>query len=159
MYFTISTLYRVGRKRTLGKIVRKLTELRYAGDRFGQPGEAKTVTVGLCTGLLAAAAVASSPSLPALIPLGVEVTLVAFRTGLCVATTARSLDLSQDKTASWSFIVAGTDDNEAQAIITAFHREKVCVSYQEHKIQALTIFPRKSQNQSMRTLALSVITL
>ncbi|CAF9907651.1 MAG: hypothetical protein HETSPECPRED_007202 [Heterodermia speciosa] len=97
----------------------------YAGDRFGQPGEAaRTVTVGLCTGLLAAAAVAFSPALPALVPLGVEVTLIAFRTGLCVGTAARSLELSQDRAASWSFIVTGTDDKEAQAILSSFHREK-----------------------------------
>lgn len=101
-------------------------ESRYAGDRFGQPGEAaRTVTVGLCTGLLAAAAVAFSPALPALVPLGVEVTLIAFRTGLCVGTAARSLELSQDRAASWSFIVTGTDDKEAQAILSSFHREKV----------------------------------
>ena len=159
MHFAISTLFRVGTKCISGKTFRKLIEPRYAGDLFGQPGEAsKAVAVGLCTGLLAAAAVALSPALPALVPLGVEVTLIAFRTGLCVGTAARSLELSQDRAASWSFIVTGTDDKEAQAIVTAFHREKVCISHQEHRLQRLTTFPRKSQNRNMRTLAPSVRT-
>ena len=98
------------------------------------------MTVGLCTGLLAAVAVALSPALPALVPLGVEVTLIAFRTGLCVGTAARSLELSQDRAASWSFIVTGTDDKEAQATITAFHKEKVCGHSREHKFQRVTNF-------------------
>lgn len=93
--------------------------------------------MGLCTGLLAAAAVASSPALPALVPLGVEVVLIAFRTGLCVGTAARSLELSRDGAASWSFIVTGTDDKEAQAAITAFHKEKVCVFSPSHDDQRL----------------------
>ena len=100
---------------------------RYTGDIYGQTGESsRTVAVGLCTGLLAAAAVASSPALPALVPLGVEVVLIAFRTGLCALTAAKSLELSQDKAASWSFVVTGTDDKEAQATIDSFHHTKVC---------------------------------
>ncbi len=93
--------------------------------------------MGLCTGLLAAAAIASSPALPALIPLGVEIVLIAFRTGLCVGTAARSLELSRDGAASWSFIVTGTDDKEAQATITAFHKEKVCAFSTYQGVQRL----------------------
>lgn len=99
--------------------------IRHTGDIYGQTGE-RTVALGLCTGLLAAAAVASSPALSALIPLGVEVVKIAFRTGLCTGTTAKSLELSQDKAASWSFIVTGTNDKEAQTTIDAFHHTKVC---------------------------------
>lgn len=106
-----------------------LTEFRYAGDIYSQPGESSnTVIVGLCTGLLAAAAVALSPALPALVPLGVEIVLIAFRTGLCAGTAARSLELSQDRAASWSSIVTGTNDREAQATIDSFHKAKVCDS-------------------------------
>ena len=101
--------------------------IRHTGDVYGQTGESsRTVAVGLGTGLLAAAAVASSPALAALVPVGVDVVLIAFRTGLCALTTAKSLELSQDKAASWSFIVTGTDDKEAQATIDSFHHTKVC---------------------------------
>ena len=105
-----------------------LTKPRFAGNVYGQPGESsRTVTVGLCTGLLAAAAVASAPALPALIPLGVEVVLIAFRTGLCVRTAARSLELSSDGASSWSHVVTGINDKEALDILASFHRAKVSV--------------------------------
>lgn len=88
-------------------------------------GSLRTCAVGSCTGLLAAAAIASAPALPALIPLAVEVVLIAFRTGLRAGTSARSLELSKDKNASWSTIVTGTNDKDAQTTISSFHEEKV----------------------------------
>ncbi len=90
-------------------------------------GTSKTCAVGLCTGLLAAAAVASSPALPALVPLAVEVVLIAFRTGLYAGVTAKSLDVSQGHTASWSSAVTGTNDKDAQSAISDFHHQKVCI--------------------------------
>lgn len=99
---------------------------RHAGELYGQPGEStNTYAVGLCTGLLAAAAVASSPALPALIPLGVEAALIAFRVGLYVGTTAKRLDVSRDGTASWSTIVTGTSEMAVQNAVAAFNKEKV----------------------------------
>jgi len=89
-------------------------------------GASRTCTVGFCTGLLAAAAVASSPALPALVPLAVEVVLIAFRTGLYAGVTAKSLEVSQGYTASWATAVTGTNDKDAQAAISDFHQQKVC---------------------------------
>jgi len=101
---------------------------RHAGELYGQPGQSTdTYSVGLCTGLLAAAAVASSPALPALIPLGVEVALIAFRVGLHVGTTAKNLDLARDGTASWSTIVTGTTESVALNALSAFHQDKVII--------------------------------
>nr|ACH72076.2 polyketide synthase [Dirinaria applanata] len=54
-----------------------------------------------------------------------QVVLIAFRTGLCAGTSARSLELSQDRTASWSTIVTGTNDKDALAAISEFHKQKV----------------------------------
>ena len=79
----------------------------------------------MCTGLLAAAAIACSPALPALIPLGVEVALIAFRVGLYVGTTAKRLDSARSGTASWSTIVTGTTKSTIQDALVAFHKDKV----------------------------------
>ncbi|KAI8168501.1 Conidial yellow pigment biosynthesis polyketide synthase [Colletotrichum sp. SAR 10_71] len=51
----------------------------------------QTFFMGLCTGLFAAAAIASTPSVSTLIPLAVQVVLMAFRTGTHVA-TLKALD-------------------------------------------------------------------
>lgn len=60
-------------------------------------------------------------------PLAVEVVLIAFRTGLCAETSARSLENSNDKVAPWATVVNGTDDKEAQAAMSGFHESKVCL--------------------------------
>ena len=150
MYLAVGSLFRVSIQFCSPSIFDLLILARYAGDIYGQPGESsKTVTVGLCTGLLAAAAVASSPALPALVPLAVEIVLIAFRTGLCVGTAARSLELSQDRAASWSTIVTGTDDKEAKAVIDSFHTEKVRIRCFLVAL-AIDLLARKSPNRSKR---------
>ena len=83
--------------------------------------------MGLSTGLLAAAAIALSPAVPALIPLGVEVILIAFRTGLHVGTVANLLDLQRHGT-PWSFNLVGTNETEAQEVLSRFHLDRVTAS-------------------------------
>lgn len=78
--------------------------------------------VGLCTGLIAAAAVASSDSLTALLPLAVESVRIAFRAGAHVGRVAEQIE-GDSKSQSWSTIVAA-DEKSAQAALDAFHREK-----------------------------------
>lgn len=88
--------------------------------------ESQSCVVGLSTGLLAAAAVALSPTVPALIPLAVEVVLIAFRLGLHVEKTAENVESShKPKGASWSYVVPGRTEAEAQAALDSFHNEKV----------------------------------
>lgn len=82
-----------------------------------------TYAVGISTGLLAAAATALSPAVPALIPLGVEVVLIAFRTGLHVGTVANHLDLQRDGT-NWSFVLSGMTDAEGQRVLSDFHEDR-----------------------------------
>lgn len=78
--------------------------------------------VGLCTGLLAATAVASADSLTALIPLAVEAVRIAFRTGAHVGKVAQQIE-GDTRSLSWSTIVAA-DEKSAQAAIDEFHKAK-----------------------------------
>ena len=88
------------------------------------PTTAKDVRlVGLCTGLLAAAAVATSNSLVELIPYAVEAVRLAFRAGSCVSTIAERFGGEVGKD-SWSTIVVA-DAKTAQAALDKFHAEKV----------------------------------
>lgn len=82
-----------------------------------------TYAVGISTGLLAAAAIAVSPAVPALTPLGVEVVLIAFRTGLHVGTVANHLDLQRDG-AKWSVVLSGMTDAECQRVLSDFHQDR-----------------------------------
>lgn len=77
--------------------------------------------LGLCTGLLAASAVASARSLAELLPLAIEATRIAFRTGTCVGIAKNALEQSPDARESWSTIVTGTSEQSAKAAIAEFH--------------------------------------
>ena len=100
---------------------------RRAGDLFNQPEDATNFfAVGLGSGLLAASAVASSPSLSALIPLGIEVVLIAFRLGMYVGATARHLESARDGADCWSYTVDGTNHEEAATVVSELHKTQVC---------------------------------
>ncbi|KIW13453.1 hypothetical protein PV08_08641 [Exophiala spinifera] len=86
------------------------------------PHNADARLVGLCTGLIAASAVASADSLTALLPLAVESVRIAFRAGAHVGKVAEQIE-GDSKTGSWSTIVAA-DEKSAQAALDAFHKEK-----------------------------------
>jgi Starter unit:ACP transacylase in aflatoxin biosynthesis len=79
---------------------------------------------GLCTGLIAASAVASADSLTALIPLAVEAVRIAFRTGAHVGRVAQQLECEAGRR-SWSTIV-GADAKAVEAALSEFHEENVC---------------------------------
>ena len=81
---------------------------------------------GLCTGLIAASAVASADSLTALIPLAVEAVRIAFRTGAHVGQVAQQLECETGQK-SWSTIVAA-DAKAVEAALSEFHGERVCAS-------------------------------
>ncbi|KAL9004648.1 MAG: hypothetical protein Q9188_002539 [Gyalolechia gomerana] len=83
-----------------------------------------TLVIGLCTGLLTAAAVASAPTPYRLIPLGVEVVLIAFRVGTYIHQTARQLDISHTGNDCWSSVVGGTTEEKAQDALNSFHTKK-----------------------------------
>ncbi|ORY65292.1 polyketide synthase [Pseudomassariella vexata] len=81
-----------------------------------------TYLSGLCTGLFAATAIASSPSLSYLLPIAVQVVLMAYRTGTHVASLAERLSPSTGKSQSWTYVVPGAKEAEAQSILAEFHK-------------------------------------
>lgn len=106
----------------LERIVAK--NCRYANALHHHPAESETHAVGLSTGLLAAAAIALSPAVPALIPLAVEVVLIAFRTGLHVGTVANHLE-SQHDGSSWAYALSRITVAETRLLLSNFHADQV----------------------------------
>lgn len=84
-----------------------------------------TLLVGLCSGLFAAAAIASTPSLSALVPVAVQVVLMAFRTGSYVHKIGERLCPAREQSESWTYIFAGMNRDNASEILSKFHEEKV----------------------------------
>lgn len=70
---------------------------------------------------------ACSPEITALIPLAVEVVLIAFRLGRLARTAARHIDLTstEDSPASWSYAIPGMTQPEAQAALATFNQSMV----------------------------------
>ncbi|KAL7623342.1 hypothetical protein AAE478_007023 [Parahypoxylon ruwenzoriense] len=76
---------------------------------------------GLCTGLFAATAIASSYSLSTLIPIAVQVVLMAFRTGSHVASLAERLSPPTEKSESWTYVLPAAKEAEAKSVLAEFH--------------------------------------
>jgi hypothetical protein len=85
----------------------------------------ETCLVGLCTGLFAAAAIASSPSLSELVPIGVQVVLMAFRTGRHVEALSNRLQKHPESPESWTYVVPGAQETAATAMLSEFHKANV----------------------------------
>jgi len=82
--------------------------------------------VGLSTGLLAATAITGAPSLSLLIPIGVEMVLVAFRMGLYIAGMAKQLDAVNAMDDSWTYVVRDSDliEETAASILATFNTSR-----------------------------------
>ncbi|OZJ01940.1 hypothetical protein BZG36_05397 [Bifiguratus adelaidae] len=80
--------------------------------------------VGLCIGLLAAAAVASTSSVSALLPLAVKAVRIAFRIGLHVGTVANGLYQRTSSHASWLYLVSGVSESSVRLALDEFHHVK-----------------------------------
>jgi iterative type I PKS product template protein len=80
--------------------------------------------LGLCTGLVAASAVASARTLNELLPLAIEAVRISFRIGTCVGIAKEALEKSANAKDSWSTIVTGTSENAAKSAIQEFHDER-----------------------------------
>lgn len=81
--------------------------------------------MGLCTGLLAAAAVSSSQSLSHLLPTAVHAVLIALRFGLCALKTGLLLDPTAKYQDSWSAVVMKIGIDEARDVVAQFCSQKV----------------------------------
>lgn len=113
---------------TLHKI--KLSSVLTFHSHYGDRGEiyplaSDSYIVGLCTGLLASAAISSSRTMGELIPAAVETVTVALRVGLFVQKTRDLIDCNQGKTQSWSMVISGSDEKETDALLNEFSRQKV----------------------------------
>ncbi|KAL2115614.1 hypothetical protein VTJ04DRAFT_9869 [Mycothermus thermophilus] len=80
-----------------------------------------TFHIGLCSGLWAAAAISMTPSLTALVHIGVQVVILAFKTGSYVHEIGQTLSPAHEQSDSWTYIFAGIDQDEAQKRLDAFH--------------------------------------
>ncbi|PSR92000.1 hypothetical protein BD289DRAFT_481327 [Coniella lustricola] len=79
---------------------------------------------GLCLGMFAAAAITSTPTLSTLVPVAVQVVLMAFRTGHYVATMADRLCPPAESSQSWTYVLPRVNAEQAQAALDKFNTEK-----------------------------------
>ncbi|CAK7211744.1 Type I Iterative PKS [Sporothrix bragantina] len=79
-----------------------------------------TFLVGLCSGLFAAAAIASTPSLSTLVPVAVQAVLMAFRTGLYVSSLADRLCPPTEKNESWTYIFPNQQEEAVRHLLAEF---------------------------------------
>ncbi|KUJ15366.1 ketoacyl-synt-domain-containing protein [Mollisia scopiformis] len=86
------------------------------------PRISTTHILGVCTGLLAASAVASSTSLSSLIPLAIQTIRITFRLGSRVATVAEQLEPPTNRTQTWSTIVLGIGSEDAGIAVAEFNK-------------------------------------
>jgi hypothetical protein len=86
-----------------------------------------TCTVGLCTGLFGAVAVSVASSLSALVDVGSEVVLMAFRTGRHVAALAERLHKVREASESWTYVVPGLSEANARSMLKEFNQTRVSV--------------------------------
>jgi hypothetical protein len=85
----------------------------------------QTVLVGLCAGLYAAAAIASTPSVSTLVPVAVQAVLMAFRTGRHVSLIAERLCSAGEQSESWTLILPGQTEEATQTVLEDFHNSNV----------------------------------
>lgn len=86
----------------------------------------------MCTGLIAATAIASANSLTGLLPLAIEAVRVAFRVGAHVATVSDRLEERSDAQASWSTSLAMANQKSAEVALEKFHADNVCAGHAPH---------------------------
>jgi len=85
----------------------------------------RTQLVGLCSGLFAASAIASTPTLSTLVPVAVQVVLMAFRTGSYVHKLAERLYPTIEQSESWTYIFPGLKADETASLLKEFHQSSV----------------------------------
>lgn len=86
-----------------------------------------TALVGLCTGLLAAAAVSASQSILDLVANAPHFVRIAFRLGVKVNGAAQRLSTSYDVDVnqSWSRLVMGVQTESSAAAVAQFNEDRV----------------------------------
>lgn len=95
---------------------------------------------GLCSGMFAAAAITSTPTLSTLVPVAVQVVLMAFRTGCHVAAMAERLcPAADDHSESWTYILPGMTGDNAHATLETFNKDKGLSSATRAYVSAVSV--------------------
>ena len=131
MRSTTGTLYRVCRLNDPCSITGfLLTTLHSRSEKEYEDvtSHGNTKLSGLCTGLFAATAIASSYSLSTLLPIATQVVLMAFRTGSHVASLAERLSPSTEKSESWTYVLPAAQEAEAKSILAEFHKHTLILT-------------------------------
>lgn len=98
----------------------------YYGDLgHAYPSGDDSCIIGLCTGQLASAAVSSSKTIGELIAAGIETVLVSLRLGMCVLKVQELIEPSKSATSSWSVLISGMHEPEAQDLIQQYTKKNV----------------------------------
>ena len=84
-----------------------------------------TYLVGLCTGLLAAAAISSARTAAELLPAAVEAVLVAFRVGICASGVRNRLAQGSSASACWSVVIPSLSGESASSLLNEFSESQV----------------------------------
>ncbi|CAI4215230.1 unnamed protein product [Parascedosporium putredinis] len=84
----------------------------------------QTFFVGFCTGLFAASAIASTPTVSTLIPLAIQTVLLAFRTGSYAGALAERLSPLASGTEPWTMIFPGVGEEEATKALLDLSKSK-----------------------------------
>ena len=79
----------------------------------------------MCTGQLAAAAIASASTVGELVSLAVEAVVIAFRTGLHVTQTRDLLENGTERKQNWSYMVPRLQVDAAESRIEQFSKSEV----------------------------------
>jgi len=93
----------------------------YSENPSELPNASNVRLVGLCTGLVAAAAIACAKSLSDLLPIAVEAVRISFRIGNTTANAKIALEPVANGQEPWSTIVTNTNEDTANAILADFH--------------------------------------
>ncbi|GAB1191821.1 Non-reducing polyketide synthase pks27 [Aspergillus pseudonomiae] len=97
---------------------------QYTSPGRKYPSIHRTCLIGLCTGLLSAAAVGCCESITDLVPLATHTVLIAFRAGLFVADVRDRLEPPTGSPVAWSVLIPGLDGDTAVSILQRYSEEK-----------------------------------
>jgi naphtho-gamma-pyrone polyketide synthase len=122
----VDIISQAGDLKTLGIVINTIDHrfMEATSHSYSSPD---TVYVGLCTGLLSAAAIATSKSLTHLVTIAVNVVRICFRVGLMARRRAQQLEAQNCTRDSWSMLVANLCASEARSLIEASQKEQVCI--------------------------------
>ncbi|KAL9126698.1 MAG: hypothetical protein Q9217_004295 [Psora testacea] len=101
------------------------------------PLAAETHISGLCTGLLAAAAISSSRAIADLLPAAIEAVLIAFRTGLRTMEVRDRICQRSATSPNWSVVVSGLEEKTAVSALKEFSRVKGLPTFSQPYISAV----------------------